>query len=148
MTKLNLYKYSIDGRYGDVSGMFIATSDDVDALIGQTVCFGDILGKHSDVSHTFKRTDIVQLDVTPLTIIDLAKNIKDDDIVGNTTTISGVNPFDCISRYVLCENCGFTGYADYDLEVEELGGDYADKCPKCGVIDNLVYSYKEFSDED
>lgn len=148
MTKLNLYKYSIDGGYGDVSGMFIATSDDVDALIGQTVCFGDILGKHSDVSHTFRRADIVQLDVTPLTIIDLAKNIKDTDIVGTTTTISGVNPFDCISRYVLCENCGFTGDADYDLELEEIEGVDYDKCPKCGVIDKLVYSYKEFLNED
>lgn len=147
MSKYNLYKYLIDGGYGDVSGMFIATPDDVDALIGQYVNFGEILGKHSDVSHTFRRADIVQLDVTPLTIIDLAKNIKDTDIVGSTTTICGINPFEYITRYVLCENCGFTGDAKYDLEVEDLGGDYVDKCPKCGVIDSLIYSYKEFNDD-
>lgn len=146
MSKYNLYKYSIDGRYGDVSGMFIATPDDVDALIGQTVCFGDILGKHSDVSHTFRRADIVKVKVNDTTILDLAGQITEDDIVGGTTTISGVNPFKYIYRYFKCNTCNTSG-VEYELDVDEYEGTMTDMCPSCNST-NLKFDYKEFDNED
>lgn len=46
-----LYKFEKDfGRMGEISGVFVAEQDEIDALIGKTVYFGEALGKHSDIS--------------------------------------------------------------------------------------------------
>lgn len=45
-----LYKFYCDcGRMGDLEGIFLADSSEVDALVGKTVYFGEVLGKHSDI---------------------------------------------------------------------------------------------------
>jgi len=37
------------GRMGKLSGIFTAESEDVEKINGQTVIFGDVLGKHSEI---------------------------------------------------------------------------------------------------
>lgn len=37
------------GRMGDLSGIFTAESEDVEKINGQTVIFGEVLGKHSEI---------------------------------------------------------------------------------------------------
>ena len=86
-----LYEFYWDcGRMGSISGLFIAEENDVMGLIGENIYFGEVLGKHSDVSG-----DITEDDFT----------VKTDDQefitkfleimeLNETGTISGYNPFE------------------------------------------------------
>lgn len=54
-----LYSFFWDcGRMGDVEGLFIAEESEVDAAIGSQVYFGEILGKHSEISGTLSSVDL------------------------------------------------------------------------------------------
>ena len=56
MSKDCLWKFHWDcGRAGDVEGLFIATEEEVENLIGSEVYFGEILGKHSEVYGTVEK---------------------------------------------------------------------------------------------
>lgn len=47
----SLYKYYYEcGRQGELVGVFVATEEEIERLKGVTVDFGEVLGKHSDVS--------------------------------------------------------------------------------------------------
>lgn len=49
MDKL-LYRYYLDcGRMGELEGVIVLTPDDLVNHAGKTVCFGEVLGKHSDI---------------------------------------------------------------------------------------------------
>ena len=51
MSKAGVYRFShYQPRGYDVEGTFVATDEQVAAVIGKTVHFGEICGKHSDVS--------------------------------------------------------------------------------------------------
>lgn len=51
MSKAGVYHFShYQPRGYDVEGTFVATDEEVAAVIGKTVHFGEICGKHSDVS--------------------------------------------------------------------------------------------------
>jgi len=85
-----LYSFFWDcGRMGDVEGLFIALEEEVEKAIGSQVSFGEILGKHSNISGTLSSEDL--------------KVISDEqdkinwllDIVG--PDVSGYNPLDYIS---------------------------------------------------
>lgn len=83
-----LYKFHWDcGRMGDVEGVFIATEKDVQAIIGEEIYFGEILGKHSEIYGQIQVGEITELSRDQL-FIDKAFEI----FGGNT--ISGYNPFD------------------------------------------------------
>jgi len=85
-----LYKFQWDcGRMGSVEGLFVADEGEVAAAVGKEVYFGEILGKHSDVSGT--------LDAEDLTVAtdDQDFIVKLVGIIG-TTTISGYNPLSYI----------------------------------------------------
>ena len=63
-----LYKfYEYYGRQGEVEGMFVEFSEVVDALIKDsiTVDFGEILGKHSDVSVTLSEDNLTAVSDSP-----------------------------------------------------------------------------------
>jgi hypothetical protein len=46
-----IYRFAVRyGRMGDLAAIFTAESEDVEKLIGKEVHFGEVLGKHSDVS--------------------------------------------------------------------------------------------------
>ena len=54
-----LYSFFWDcGRMGDVEGLFIAEESEVDSAIGSQVYFGEILGKHSEISGTLSSVDL------------------------------------------------------------------------------------------
>jgi len=54
-----LYKFYWDcGRMGDLEGVFLADPVDVAEAIGKTIYFGEVLGKHSDISGELEETDI------------------------------------------------------------------------------------------
>ena len=75
------------GRMGDLDGLFIAEESEVNAIIGKNIYFGEVLGKHSEVSGTLDPEDIqVKTDDQEF----IAKFIE---IMGDGT-ISGFNPLD------------------------------------------------------
>lgn len=81
-----LFKFNWDcGRMGDVDSLFIATQKQVDALLGKDVHFGEILGKHSDVSGIIDKEDIINLNLDENTVEILRAAVGED-------TLSGYNP--------------------------------------------------------
>lgn len=92
---LNLYKfYWYCGRMGDLEGLFFATKKEIDSIVGQHIHFGEVLGKHSEISGTIENKDI--------TIIDINTEAKQALLNACGRTLSGYNPFD----YFYCDNCG------------------------------------------
>jgi hypothetical protein len=58
MSKL-LVKFEWDvRRMGTVEGLFVTTQEEIDAAIGKEIYFGEILGKHSEISGTLDKEDI------------------------------------------------------------------------------------------
>lgn len=53
--KEGVYRWFADfGRMGSLDGVFTARADEVAAFVGKHVYFGEVLGKHSDVSCTLE----------------------------------------------------------------------------------------------
>lgn len=54
----SLYSYGVDmGRQGRINGTILATAEEIEDIIGKNIYFGEILGKHSEVSITCERED-------------------------------------------------------------------------------------------
>ena len=49
------------GRAGSLTGVFVARSDEVESVIGRGVYWGEVLGKHSDVSGELEASDFALL---------------------------------------------------------------------------------------
>lgn len=49
------------GRNGYLEGVFVATQEEIDAIFGKKVYFGEALGKHSEISGIIKNNDITIL---------------------------------------------------------------------------------------
>lgn len=91
MTK-GIYEFNADfGRMGDISGMFVANSEEVQSIIGKEIYFGECLGKHSDVYCTINESQI------RLLTDDQDFITKFETILGSGT-ISGYSPFDYIDE--------------------------------------------------
>jgi hypothetical protein len=85
--KLGVYKISLDfGRMGDLSGLFVEKAAHVKMLINENieVYFGEVLGKHSEISATFNDKDIELLTEDE----NIVKFFQDNDIS------IGHNPFE------------------------------------------------------
>lgn len=84
-----LVKYNDDFYYGVISGLFICTKDELEALKGRGVDFGSALGKHSEVTtdSAYNYCEIVSEDQ------DL---IHDLVTVFGSNNISGYNPLDYV----------------------------------------------------
>lgn len=83
-----IYKFFYDyGRMGEIDAIFTAESADVEKLYGKTVYFGEILGKHSEVS--------VQVSEENFTVLSEDADFvsKFEEILGQGT-VSGNNPLD------------------------------------------------------
>ena len=81
-----LYRYHLDcGRMGDLDSVFIATDDDVMAVIGKNAHFGDVFGKHSDIVSTNDESEFQALSEDQNLIAALLK-------IFPRGTISGHNP--------------------------------------------------------
>lgn len=63
--KYKLYEFYSDcGQTGSLDNLFIATEEQVNALDGVFMYFGDVLGKHSDVRGVINvEEDIIEKDV-------------------------------------------------------------------------------------
>ena len=125
MTELKLWKFSEDyGRMGDVEGLFIATEEEIDKfLVGREICFGEILGKHSEVSISFEKKDFKCLDVSESTIAELF-------IALDSRSIAGYNPFEHIYDWLVCSNCDFEGYFNDWFDIKLLVANF--HCHECG----------------
>jgi len=75
------------GRSGTVSGMFIAAQKEVDDIIGKTVYFGEILGKHSEVYFRIEKRHLTKVDVSQECVSELFNAY-------GSNTLSGYNPLD------------------------------------------------------
>lgn len=83
-----IYRYFSDGgRMGDVDALFIANEIEVAEIIGKTVYFGEILGKHSEVT-----CDIEESELT--LVSDDQEFIKKFISIMGDGTISGHNPIE------------------------------------------------------
>jgi len=84
-----VFKFSASfGRMGDLEGVFISTQEDVDALFGQKIYFGEVLGKHSEV--------ILKIEPKHITVVtDDAKVIS---LFDEFDLSNGYNPFDYIEE--------------------------------------------------
>jgi hypothetical protein len=50
---MRVYRFYVDcGRMGALKGTFVATEDQVQQAIGKEARFGEVLGKHSDITVT------------------------------------------------------------------------------------------------
>lgn len=88
-----LYKFYSDyGRMGDLEGLFIADESDVDAVIGKEIYFGEVLGKHSDVSEVMEREMFSEITVPIEALEVLEKELG--------STWSGFNPIDIYNEQV------------------------------------------------
>jgi hypothetical protein len=84
---MNLYEWEWDcGRQGSVGGRFLATPERLEHIIEETICFGEILGKHSEVVGRLER-DEVKLVTNNQEFIAKAKEL-------GISLESGYNPFD------------------------------------------------------
>jgi hypothetical protein len=55
----SIYKFHWDcGRQGDITSVFVSTPEKVAEIIGKEVYFGEILGKHSEISGVIKEDEI------------------------------------------------------------------------------------------
>jgi hypothetical protein len=90
--KKALFKFNVDLRGGCLKGLFIATQEEVDAIIGKTVYFGEVIGKHTDYFRDIEEADIIKItdDETVIAKVEM----YDLDI--------GYNPLD----YYTCRECG------------------------------------------
>lgn len=104
-----LYQFYIDfGRMGEIEGLFIADEDAVKRSIGKHVHFGEVLGKHSDVSIVLEEdmfTEYFGSVPTESEVKDLGLSVVQPQEVRNQQavdlfgvgSISGINPFNFLS---------------------------------------------------
>lgn len=96
--KESLWKFYWDyGRSWEVEGVFKATKEDVERLIGYEVYFGEILGKHSEVGGIIEEGEITLLSDDPLKVLQSVE--------------SGYNPLEYVRdiEFYIC-----------DLNIDEL----------------------------
>ena len=87
---MKLWKfYWYCGRMGELSGVFVATEKEVNAVIGQEIDFGEVLGKHSKIAGPLKPEDVREMAVS-------YEFIKEfDEVFGSI----GYNPLDYIREW-------------------------------------------------
>lgn len=84
-----LYKFNFDcGRMGELNGIFIADSKDVESVIGKEVYFGEVLGKHSEIYGTIDEGEIKLITDDPEVVSLMEEN--------NIST--GFNPLDYVEE--------------------------------------------------
>lgn len=90
MKKLYKFHWEIK-RMGDVTGVFVATDEEIDEIIGKTIYFGDVLGKHSEIYGILEKEDLKILSEDQDFIVKLIEVFK-------SSTINGYNPLHYIQE--------------------------------------------------
>lgn len=77
-----LWKFEWYSNYAFIGGLFAATDEEVQNLIGKEVFFGEYAGKHSEVHRTIEDGEITLVSDNPIVV----------EAVGNF----GLNPLDFV----------------------------------------------------
>ncbi len=87
-----LYGFDWSFRAGRITGLFLATKEEIESAIGRTVDFGEALGKHSEITGELETGDFEMI------------NVSDDFIEEFEGGVGshGYNPLD----YLMCSDCG------------------------------------------
>jgi hypothetical protein len=89
--KMLLVKFHWDcGRMGSLRGLFVCPEAQLEALIGEELYFGEALGKHYEIYGTLEQKDVMVVSD------DQEKIAWLQEIMGDTSTISGWNPLEYI----------------------------------------------------
>lgn len=84
-----LYRFFAEAeRMGELEGLFVSTSKEIDNAVGKTAYFGEALGKHSDIKVELEASNFQALSDDQDFIA------KFEDTVGG----SGYNPIDYIEE--------------------------------------------------
>ncbi len=75
MEEKGIYRFNVWLAYGELSGIFIASTNEVDDAIGQTAQFGSSLGKYSDVNVCLDR-DNIKLITTDSNVVIMFEDYK------------------------------------------------------------------------
>lgn len=67
MVKLWMFKW--DSDYSFIGGLFKATDEEIENLIGKDIYLGEVDGKHSDVWGTVERDDISLVSADPTVVV-------------------------------------------------------------------------------
>lgn len=79
-----IYKFFYDcGREGILEGIFTEESENVSSIYGETINFGEVLGKHSDI--------ICEIDIGDINLITNDKNAV--EMFEKYQLETGYNPF-------------------------------------------------------
>jgi len=81
-----LFNFCWESRGGKVEGLFFATQEELEKIIGKEIIFGEVLGKHSDVYGSLERDEIQEIKLSQETLLELYNYFGE--------TISGYNPLD------------------------------------------------------
>jgi hypothetical protein len=65
------------GRMGSLEGLFVATKEEIDRIIGKKVYFGEVLGKHSEIYGTLDENDIKRIDLDSETVVKVTNLLGD-----------------------------------------------------------------------
>lgn len=88
-----LYKFYWDcGRMGFLDGLFVAEAEAVEPLIGTEIYFGEVLGKHSEISGS--------LDASDIKVVSEDQDLIDKLVAANegNFTLCGYSPLDYIGE--------------------------------------------------
>lgn len=78
-----LYKFRWDfSREGKIESLFIADDETVNETLGKEIYFGEVLGKHSDISGELERMDLDIMTEDQELISTLEKLFDSTDIIG------------------------------------------------------------------
>ena len=88
MSKILVEFYWDCGRSGELTGLFVTTKEKLDGIYGKEAYFGEVLGKHSEISGTITKADFT-IKTDNQEFINLF-----EELIGE----QGFNPFDYIEE--------------------------------------------------
>ena len=93
-----LYYYKVDrGRSGVVEGLFVASPEELDKIVKHTIHFGEVLGKHSEVSVDFTLDDFQVVSHDPVLVNKLRKAFSKKK-ASRPNSLVGHNPLDYMEK--------------------------------------------------
>lgn len=82
-----VWKFYLDcGRMGTLQGVFVATQDELEALVGTDIYYGEVLGKYSDIQEPFYMAQVTKVTDDQ----DFVKKFREFDLS------TGYNPLDYV----------------------------------------------------
>ena len=64
-----IYKFNrYFGKMGELKGVFVADSDEVENIIGVDVYFGEVLGKFSEIQGTIRKEHVILVTEDPIAV--------------------------------------------------------------------------------